>query len=99
MRLKLKSQSPSNQGFSLVELLVVISVIGVIASIAIPSIGSITNNANVAVAKRNAQNLCSIYQSGLADGITWGSPSSISTAVAAVQTGATGASGAFFAVK
>src|SRR3954466_11437849 len=86
------------KGFSLVEMLVVIAVIGIIAAIAIPSIGSINASAQAATAKRNAQNIASVYQSGLADGCTWGAPTTVAGAVAAVQTGET-SNGTFFAVK
>src|SRR5258706_511013 len=65
----LKSQI--QKGFSLVEMLVVISVIGVIAAIAIPSIGSINSAAKDARNQRNAQSLVSMYQSGLSAGVTW----------------------------
>ena len=60
-----------SQGFSLVEMLVVIAVIGVIAAIAIPSIGSINQAAKDARNQRNAQSLVSMYQSGLSAGVTW----------------------------
>ncbi len=55
-------------GFSLVEMLVVIAVIGIIAAIAVPTIGSITSQANENKAKRNAQNLASVYSSAIAAG-------------------------------
>ena len=57
-------------GFSLVEMLVVIAVIGIIAAIAVPTIGSITSQANTNKAKRNAQNLASVYSSAIAAGAT-----------------------------
>lgn len=58
-------------GFSLVEMLVVIAVIGIIAAIAVPTIGSITSQADTAKAMRNAQNLASVYISGLAAGVNF----------------------------
>ena len=72
MNTKLNTKNVLAKGFSLVEMLVVIAVIGIIAAIAIPSIGSINASAQTATAKRNAQNLASVYQSGLADGVAWG---------------------------
>ncbi len=58
-------------GFSLVEMLVVIAVIGIIAAIAVPTIGSITSQANTNKAKRNAQNLASVYSSAVAAGASF----------------------------
>ena len=87
-----------NQGFSLVEMLVVIAVIGVIAAIAIPSIGAINASAQIAVAERNAQSVMSVYQSGLAAGATWGTITLASDLVTAVVKGANG-SGAFAATN
>lgn len=98
MNTKLSPKNVLAKGFSLVEMLVVIAVIGIIAAIAIPSIGSINASAARATAKRNAQNLASVYQSGLADGATWGAPATVAAAIAAVQTGET-ANGTYFAVK
>ena len=68
-------------GFSLVEMLVVIAVIGIIAAIAVPTIGSITAQANLNKAKRNAQNLASVYASALAAGasITGATDTAITT--------------------
>lgn len=66
-----KSTLSSPRGFSLVEMLVVISVIGIIASIAIPSISSVSASARTAVAQRNAQSVVSMFSAGQAAGVTW----------------------------
>jgi prepilin-type N-terminal cleavage/methylation domain-containing protein len=58
---QLTIKHPAPQGFSLVEMLVVIAVIGVIAAIAIPNIGSVGSSAKVATAQRNAQSIVSLY--------------------------------------
>jgi type IV pilus assembly protein PilA len=52
-------------------MLVVIAVIGIIAAIAVPTIGSITSQANTNKAKRNAQNLASVYSSAIAAGASF----------------------------
>lgn len=66
-------KKPSNilsvqRGFSLVELLVVIAVIAIIAAIAIPNIANITGAASQSSAKRNAQNMASVFASAQAAG-------------------------------
>ena len=81
------------KGFSLVELLVVIAVIGVIAAIAIPAMTGIFGNSRQAKAKRNAQNLASVYASAVAAGSTI-TATDVPTAMAAIVTGTTG-QGAF----
>ncbi|CAN5407770.1 hypothetical protein BH09VER1_BH09VER1_09790 [soil metagenome] len=63
------------QGFSLVELLVVIAVIGIIAAIAIPNIANITGQAQYAKDQRNAQSIASVANAAIAAGYTgtgWG---------------------------
>lgn len=58
------------QGFSLVELLVVIAVIAIIAAIAIPNIANITQQATIAKDQRNAQNIASVASAARAAGAT-----------------------------
>ena len=58
------------QGFSLVELLVVIAVIAVIAAIAIPNIANITGAAGDAKNQRNAQNIANLAAAARAAGVT-----------------------------
>jgi prepilin-type N-terminal cleavage/methylation domain-containing protein len=60
----------SSQGFSLVELLVVISVIAVIASLAIPNLATISQNAHFAKNERNAQTIASLAAAVRAGGAT-----------------------------
>ncbi len=65
---KLNIRKLGRQGFSLIEMLVVIAVIGVIAAIAIPNIGNINAQARESVAQRNAQNVASVSSSAVAAG-------------------------------
>ena len=92
-----KKKNIISMGFSLVEMLVVIAVIGIIAAIAIPNISGITGSASTATAKRNAQNLSSVFKSGVAAGVSW-TGSTKADLIASVQTGAS-AAGATFIVE
>ena len=58
-------------GFSLIELLTVISVIGVMTSIVAPSFGSINGAAQTAVQQDNAQNIVSMFKAGDAAQVAW----------------------------
>jgi len=88
-----------NKGFSLVEMLVVIAVIGIIAAIAIPAISNVTSSAGTATAKRNAQNIASVYASGNAAGVSWPAAATGLSGAAAiidrVTQGVSGTSGTF----
>lgn len=66
---KVTLKNTAAQGFSLVEMLVVIAVIGVIAAIAIPNIGSINSSAKEAKNQRNAQSIVSVYAAASAAGV------------------------------
>jgi type IV pilus assembly protein PilA len=83
--MKLNPVKSLKAGFSLVEMLVVIAVIGIIAAIAVPNIGRINDSAKEATARRNAQNLASVFASAQAAGLRFGgtatTPAAITTAI------------------
>jgi prepilin-type N-terminal cleavage/methylation domain-containing protein len=82
------------QGFSLVEMLIVIAIIGIIAAIAIPNIGSINAAATTAKNQRNAQSVVSIFTGGAAAGVVW-TTTTRDAAVASVIAGGSPTTGAF----
>jgi len=87
--MKLNPVKSLKAGFSLVEMLVVIAVIGIIAAIAVPNIGRINDSAKEAVARRNAQNLASVFASAQAAGLRFGGTSTATAAITtAIVTGA-----------
>ncbi len=73
--MKLHPAKTIHAGFSLVEMLVVIAVIGIIAAIAVPNIGRINESAKEATARRNAQNIASVFASAQAAGLRFGGAS------------------------
>jgi len=89
MKNKRQFKLSGQQGFSLVELLVVIAVIAVIAAIAIPNIAGITGQAKIAKDQRNAQNIASVAAAAKAAGVD-GDLSTPDAAVSALQTGVSG---------
>ncbi len=107
--MKVTKKNPLAAGFSLVEMLVVIAVIGIIAAIAIPNIGKINDSAKDARARRNAQNIASVYASAQAAGYDFNDDAATADDVGAlidvIATGKTISdatspfNGAFFGVK
>lgn len=87
--MKLNPVKSLKAGFSLVEMLVVIAVIGIIAAIAVPNIGRINDSAKEATARRNAQNIASVFASAQAAGLRFGGTSTKAADIAkAIVTGA-----------
>jgi type IV pilus assembly protein PilA len=86
--MKLRPIKSIQKGFSLVEMLVVIAVIGIIAAIAVPNIGRINDSAKEATARRNAQNVASVFASAQAAGLNFAGTSTDTKEIAqAVVTG------------
>ncbi|NLT70652.1 MAG: prepilin-type N-terminal cleavage/methylation domain-containing protein [Verrucomicrobiaceae bacterium] len=87
--MKLHPAKTIHAGFSLVEMLVVIAVIGIIAAIAVPNIGRINESAKEATARRNAQNIASVFASAQAAGLRFGGTSTSAADITeAIVTGA-----------
>ncbi len=87
--------SVHQRGFSLIEILVVISIIGLIAGIAIPQISSFRQAATEAKAMRNAQNLAAVSSQAKAVGIDFVGSNSRAQAISNVISGATPVDGSF----
>jgi type IV pilus assembly protein PilA len=83
-----------NQGFNLVELVVVVAIIGVMAAVAIPSLSNVSGSAQLASCQRNAQHVVSIYAAGATAGVSW--PGTTRNGkIASVVTGGSPTSGVF----
>ena len=59
----------NRKGFSLPEILSVISIIGIISAVALPNVSRVNESAKEATAKRNAQNLASVCISAQSAGL------------------------------
>jgi len=59
--MKQKNVSKKRNGFSLVEMLIVIASIGIMAGIGVAAMGGTSAAAKEAKSKRNAQNICMLY--------------------------------------
>lgn len=92
---KLTARKLATQGFSLVEMLVVIAVIGIIAAIAIPNIGNVNAAARTSTARRNAQTLASTFSAAMAAGVDMSGYHSKAQAVAGLTAGVTPSTGPF----
>lgn len=81
-------------GFSMVELLTIIAILGLLATIMIPNIAETNESARNTVARRNAQNLASIFSCGQIAGVNW-EASDVATATTNVLAGKAASDGAF----
>lgn len=75
----------SAAGFSMLELLVVISIIAVISATALPNLSGVTESAKTAAAQRNAQNIALTWNAAVAAGYRPDPTTVTSDAVAAEQ--------------
>lgn len=55
-KLRSSEQAENEEGFTLIELVVVVAIVGILTSIAIPTFGSIQENSRVASGKTTAKN-------------------------------------------
>jgi prepilin-type N-terminal cleavage/methylation domain-containing protein len=81
-------------GFTLVELLTVLAILGILASIVLPNIAATNEAARNTVARRNAQNLASVYSCGQIAGVNW-EATDVASATTTILEGKAAGDGAF----
>ena len=88
-------------GFSLIEMLLAMTIIGVLAALTIPNFGSINSSARNMVAQRNALAIASVLNAAVSAGANLGFTSDITTSTGAAaivdvaETGISPSTGSF----
>ena len=76
-RKKMKRQRKTNQGFTLVELLIVIVIIGILAAVVVPSVSSAITKAKVSEGVQNARNISTMLTAETLFGGNFALPSDV----------------------
>ena len=73
--MKMHSRHETTRGFSLIELLFAMAIISMLSAVAMFSLSDVNGAARSAKSKRNAQSICSLFQSARSVGVEFNSTS------------------------